>query len=178
MQENEGTVWISTVIYILISLAVISSLLIAVRPKIEEARDRYTINYMVNVFQSLNSLVYDINEVQGTRRVFEIKITKGEMKIIPEKDRIEWQITTRFKFSEPGQEVKIGDVGVITLENRGKIDTFLFLNYTTPINLTTVSDNEGDNLTLTQSPTPYKLLIENKGAPATSVNNTIFISKL
>jgi len=176
MQGRKADIWISTVIYMLIGLAIISALLIAAKPKIEEARDRFTINYMINAFNSLDSLINEVNEVPGSGRIFEIKVSKGELKFIPKDDRIEWQIATKFKFSEPSNEIKVGNINVLTLEQSGKITTTIFLNYTQPINITTLEDDEGTNLTLTQSPVPYKVQIKNLGAPQGSINNTIYVS--
>lgn len=178
MQERKkADIWISTVIYIFISIAIITALLLAARPKIEEARDRLTIQYMINAFNSIDSLIKEVNEIPGTARNFEMKISKGTMHIIPQQDRIEWSITTDFEFSEPGKEIQVGRVYINTTKTQ-RISTKIFLNYTTPINITTNANDEGNNITLTQSPNIYKIQIQNLGTPADSVNNTIFISTI
>jgi hypothetical protein len=176
-RANRADIWISTVIYMLIGLSVISGLLIAARPKIEEARDRLTIQSMINNFNVIHSYIKEVNEVPGTARILEIKINKGEMRVLPKEDRIEWSIVTNFEFSEPGLLQQVGNIYLITTKQQ-KIVTTLFVNYTTPINITTAADGEGQNLTLTQSPSIYKIKIENLGPPQQSENNTIFISML
>ncbi len=173
---KKADIWVSTVIYMLIGLSIISALLFAAKPKIEEARDRFVINYMINTFNSLDGFIREINEVPGMARYFDIKISKGEFKVIPENDTIEWKISTNFKFSEIGQELKVGNVNLISLEKMGRIETKIWLNYVEPINITTQPNNEGQNLTLTPSPNIYRIYIQNLGAPAGSVNNTIYIS--
>ncbi|MEM2713812.1 MAG: hypothetical protein QXS07_01295 [Candidatus Pacearchaeota archaeon] len=175
-KAERADIWISTVIYILIGLAVISALLIATRPKIEEAKDRYTINYMINALNSLNGLILDVNEMPGSARLFELKIAKGELRIKPQEDKVEWQLGTNFKFSELNQLISVGTVNLITTQEAGRFITKLFLNYTEPINITTAIDGEGNELILTQAPTPYKISIKNFGTPLGSVNNTILIS--
>ena len=176
-KSDKADIWISTVIYLLIGLSVISGLLIAARPKIEEARDRINIQSMINAFNTIHSYIRDVNDVPGTTRILEIKINKGEMKILPLEDKIEWTITTNFVFSEPGVIQQVGNIYLIT-EKQQKITTKIFLNYTTPINITTTENAEGQNLSLTKSPSVYKIKIQNLGPPTGSENNTIYISIL
>ncbi|MEM2707883.1 MAG: hypothetical protein QXQ30_02320 [Candidatus Pacearchaeota archaeon] len=175
----KSQVWVSTIIYILIGLTIISTLIIAAKPKIDEARDRFVINYMINVMNSLDSTIYEVNDVIGTKRSFEIKINKGELKIIPERNQIIYTITTNFEFSQPGTLINIGKINLITNKTRGKIETMLWITYSEPINITTSPNEEGKNISLTQSTTPYTLFIENLGPPSTdNPNNTIYISLL
>jgi len=67
---------------------------------------------------------------------------------------------------------------LITKKEKGVILVELWLNYSnTIINITTSSNSEGYNLTITPSPKPYKIWIENLGPSAEeSPNNTIFLS--
>ena len=172
----KAQIWISTVIYILIGLAIISALLIAAKPKIDEARDRFTINYMINALNSLDNLINEVSNVPGTKRSFELKLNKGEFKVIPQQDKLEYIIITKFKFSEPNKLIQIGKINLLTTETRGKIQTKLWINYSAPINITTAKAREGSNITITSSSTPYKLWIENLGQPLNSANYTIYIS--
>lgn len=175
---ERSQMWISTIIYMLIGLTIISALLIAVKPKIEESRDRFTIKYVINALDSLDSLINEVNEVIGTKRVFEIKISKGKIKIIPQGDIIEYEIITNFKFSEPNKTLKIGNINLITKEEEGKIRTRIWINYSeSNINITTMKNEEGKNITITPSETKYKLWIENIGPPIeTSPTNIIYLS--
>ena len=169
--------WVSVVIYTLISLAIISALIIATKPKIDEARDKFTINYMINAMNELDTVINEVNDVIGTRRSLELRISRGELMIIPEDDMIKYSIITNFKFSEPNLIITIGKINLLTTESKGKIQTELWINYSTPINITTEPDKEGMNLTLSASSTPYNIWIENLGPSSTeSPNNTIYIS--
>lgn len=173
----KSQVWVSTIVYILIGLTIISTLIIAAKPKIDEARDRFVINHMINVMSSLDSTINEVNDVIGTKRIFELKISKGELKILPKENRIEYIIITNFEFSQPGTLINMGKINLITNKTKGKIQTLLWIEYNEPINLTTSPNEEGEILSLTLSPTTYKLFIENLGPSSIeNPNNTIYIS--
>ena len=175
---KKGDVWISVVLYTAIMLGIISMLLVAINPKIEEYRDRVTINYMIQALSSLDSVIQEVNEVAGNKRSFEIKISKGKISVLPEEEIIKYSINTNFEFSQPDQTITIDKVRLITKKEKGVILVELWLNYSnTIINITTSSNKEGTNLTITPSPKPYKIWIENLGPSAEeSPNNTIFLS--
>jgi len=175
---EKGDVWISVVLYTAIMLAIISTILIAVNPKIEEYRDRIVINGMIQVLNTLDSTIQEVNDVIGNKRSFDIKISKGQLLILPEDDIIIYSINTNFEFSQPDQIINIDKVNLRTKKEMGKVMVELWLNYSdTTVNITTSQDEEGNILTITPAPKPYKIWIENLGPPSSdSPNNTIYIS--
>jgi hypothetical protein len=174
---KKGDVWISAVLYTAIMIAIISILLLSINPKIEEYRDRVTINYMIQALNSLDTTIQEVNDVMGNKRNFEIKISKGHISVLPKEEIIKYSITTNFEFSQPDQIIKVDKVNLKTEKEKGKVLVELWLNYSnTIINITTSQDSEGNEITITPGPKPYKIWIENLGAPENSPNNTIYIS--
>ena len=158
--NSRGQVWVETVIYTLIGLAVIGILLAVSKPKIEQMKDRIIIEQSIKSLNEISSRIYDVQIASGNKRVLDLKISKGNFYINASEgsNTIGWIMESNYKYSEVGKEVNLGNMKVKTIEG-GPYVVEMWMAY--PVNL---SNAGRDNYqSYEQSPTLYKLTIENNG---------------
>ena len=152
--------WVETVVYTLIGLAVIGLLLAVSRPKIEEIKDKILIEQTI---ESMNSIDAEIQKVQvspGNRRVPNLKISKGRFIINATGEKIYWIINSEYKYSEFGEEINLGNLKIVTEEASPFIVT-LTLNYD---NFDLLYDGGSIEKEIDSTPLPYAFSIENMGS--------------
>ncbi|MGB9707967.1 MAG: hypothetical protein ACPLXC_01405 [Candidatus Pacearchaeota archaeon] len=156
---KKGAVWVSTVLYILISLAIIGMVIAAVTPRINSAKDRATIEQTIIMLDNLDSTIQQVSQVQGTRLKSEFKMSRGFLSIDPTNEKIIWQLNNSvYKYSEPGVPINISNIEVLTTAAAGGQGWNIQLTLAYPT-LNFISTVE----TLQPAEVPYKLWIENKG---------------
>ncbi len=159
-KNHKAQIWVETVIYILIAFVMIGLVLSFVKPKIEELRDKAVIEQSIEIMNNLDKVFSDII-IPGNKRIVEIGIKKGEMKIISENDTIYFEIESKYIYSEPDEEILVGNINIITQE-RGKYNLVkLKRDYSMQYNIT--YQNSEMQKTLTGSSVPYKVIISNEG---------------
>jgi uncharacterized protein (UPF0333 family) len=160
LKNKRGQIWVETVIYILIAFVMIGLVLSFVKPKIEELRDKAVIEQSIEVINNLDSIFSEVL-VPGNKRVIEIGIKKGEIRINSENDTIEFVIESEYIYSEPGETIYIGEI-IAKTETKGKYNLVtLRREYFSKYNIT--YQNLELSKTLTRSSVPYKLVITNEG---------------
>ena len=162
-RDKHAQVWIETVIYTLIGLAVIGILLGVSKPKIDAMKDKLLIEQTIASLNEINARIYDVQSAPGNKRILELKISKGRLFLDSFSNEIRWEIDSVYKYSEPGQAVPSGNLVIIT-EGSGPYKVKLSIVYS--LNISYKQTEEV--VELDGSPTPYKLTIENRGASATS----------
>lgn len=157
----KAQIWIETVVYTLIALIMIGAVLSFVRPKIEELQDKAIIEQSVKILENINNIILSIKDIPGNQRLLELGIKKGVIKIDGAQNKIIFEIKSMYAYSEPGEKYSKGKLEVYT-EKKGKFNIItLTLDYNGKYNITF---KDQDELKLmTKSPTPYKILISNKG---------------
>lgn len=171
MKNKTGQVWIETVIYTLIALAMIGMVLAFVKPKIEQMQDKLVIENSLKVLEDMNVIILDVRKVSGNQRTFDLGIKKGSLTLDAEHDKIIFEIESKYRYSQPGEKIKSGSVEVLTEEIVSKKD------YKT--NLTLDYSNSGYDLLvkglppygkkqITQSSSLYKIFIVNEGKSTTN----------
>ena len=162
--DNKGDVWISTVLYTLIGLAIVGSLIAIIQPKVSEYKDRIIID---NTQQSLNLLdntVTRTREATGTRLNYILKLDKGNFIIDGKNEIISWQAESKYRFSEENQTINLtfGNLKAATFSQAGGWNVTLILDYRGyGLNLTVNGAN--DVKTLSASSMPYSIWITNRG---------------
>ncbi len=164
---KKGQIWVETVIYTLIAFSIMGLVLAFVKPKIEEVQDQSIIDQTISLLKDIDNIIKDLG-VAGNQRVIEMSINKGELKIDGENDKLVFEIESRSEYSEPGQNVEVGDIIVYTKQVGDIYKVNLTINYEN-YNLTYA--NEDKLKTISRASTPYKIKIINKGQDAQS--NTI-----
>ncbi len=158
--KNKGQVWIETVLYTLIGLALIGLVLAFATPKINESRDSIIIE------QSIESLkVFDdkVNFViaRGAGNVGVIDdfiLQRGQVVINALNNSITFVIKDLSKpYTEPGIPVKYGRITIISEEGAKTSSVNLSVSY----NANITYEKKEDTKILKSAATPYRFSIEN-----------------
>lgn len=137
-------------------------------PKIGEIKDKAVVEQSLQIMQNLDNVILStILGGTGNKRVIDLTIKKGSLKINSENETIVFEMESKYIYSEIDKEVKIGGITALTekLGNTNKVR--LTSNYSS-YNLTYASKEEAK--TISAATTPYKLVIENKGGSKTNIN--------
>ena len=165
--KKRGQIWIETVIYTLIALILIGLVLAFITPKIGEIQDRVIIEQTIELMNNLESIISSTGVVAGNKRIVDIGIKKGILKIDGENDRIIFEIKSEYEYSQQGEDIAIGNI-IARTEKSGSLN---IITLTSNYNQYDLTYNGKDELKeISHSPTPYKFSIENKG-----VNEKILI---
>ncbi len=157
--NNLGQVWVETVIYTLIGLAIIGLVLAASLPKINEKKDEIMIEQSIEALGNIDNKIYEVQRAPGNRRVVDLEVRKGALVIDMEADTISWELDSSFEYSESGVSVPLGRLNVTTTSGEPwKVE--LKMSYDMDLRF------EGSSFgvkRISVSPTPYKFTIENVG---------------
>src|SRR3989344_9647837 len=123
-RNGKGQVWVESVTYTLIVLALIGAVLAFVKPKLEELQDKAIIDQTYDLLNYLDENMIDAGDgAQGNVRTPEFTMKRGQIDIYLLTNSIEFTIeNVRSEYSEPGQNVKIGNVNILTID-RGKYNS-------------------------------------------------------
>ncbi len=160
MEKNKlGQVWVETVIYTLIGLAIIGLLLAFAKPKIDEMRDRLVVEQTIESMNEIDGKIQEVyNKGPGNKRVPDLKISRGKLIIDAESDKISWVIDSRYKYSEPNEDVPLGNLNVITTAgDPWKVELSKQYNF----DLT--YDGEQERKEVDSATVSYKFKVENMG---------------
>jgi len=157
---EKGQIWVETVIYTLISLLLIGLVIAFVGPKIEEIQDRLIIEQTIGLINNLDEIILSVSEVSGNKRIISVGIKKGSLEIDGENDTISFVIESDLVYSEPGETITEGNLKIIT----EKLGSSNKITLTKKYSRYDITYEGGDgSKRITQSSTPYKFSIENKG---------------
>jgi type II secretory pathway pseudopilin PulG len=160
MKLKRGQVWVETVIYTLIGLAIIGIVMAMALPKINERKDEIVIGQSIEALGNIDDTIYEtVNNGVGNRRVVDLEIKKGALIIDAKKNTISWELDSSFEYSESGVPISIGRLNVTTVSGAPwKVELKLSYN----IDLRFDGENTGIKR-LDASPTSYRLVVENMG---------------
>ena len=159
MKKNKAQVWVETVIYVLIGLALIAIVLSMAIPQIEKVKDKGIIEQTVTAMETLNNKIIEIEQAEGNTRVVSFKIAKGNLEIDGENNLIKYVMEdTKLKLSEENTETKQGNIILRTEKKGSKFIISLIMEYK---NLDIEYDGGDINKILSAASTPYKIIIEN-----------------
>lgn len=160
-QNNKrGQIWVETIIYTLITLALIGAVLAFILPQIGEIKDRATIGQSISIMEDIDITILSIVQGgTGNKRVIDITINKGSLKINSSNDRFIFEIESNGVYSELNTDINIGNIVAKTEQTGSAYKITLRRDYN--YNLTY---NGGEKQkSISQASTPYKMTIENKG---------------
>lgn len=155
---KSGQVWIETVIYTLIALAMIGLVLAFAKPKIDSIRDQLVIEQTIDSMTKISNQIYDVQLAPQNKRVLNLKITKGTLFINPEDDSITWSLDSKYKYSEVDKQIAFGNLYVLT-EQGNPYSFSVFSNYSVDL---TLNGNQ-QKFEYQAAPSPYTVVIENQG---------------
>ncbi len=172
MFKKRGEIWVSFVLYVLISLAVLSMIFAAIKPRIDEAQDKAIVEQTVIMFNDLNEAVKTASLSSGTVIKRELKITKGDLFIYNmtntnaniNNGSIQFIIyDTSLKYSEVNVPLSIGDIKILTQETKSKDKYNINLTMTFKDKQIFVGDGDKEFKQFISSPVNYRLFIKNEG---------------
>lgn len=158
---DKGQIWVETVIYTLIGLALIAVVLTIITPRINEYKDKAVIEQTIS---SLNELDSRINEVidggVGNARTIQFRMKQGDLYFDKEQDKIYYVLeNSRVLYSEPDVETSLGKIKILTEEGVKFNKVILTLDYKFDLDF-----SYPDNVKkFSGATTPYKFRFENEG---------------
>lgn len=169
MLKKRGQVWIETVTYTLIGLTIIGAIMAVMLPRINQANDRIVIAQTIDSLNSINNQMSEVTLSSGSQREISLVVKKGEYIIDSLNNSIYYVLDgTNLLYSEPGEEIKNGDVYYKTEIKTGKKYTItLKLDYS---NFNITYRDKDEEKRLTSAPTAYNLLIQNKDSLTRQIN--------
>jgi len=160
--DRRGQVWVETVIYTLIGLAIIGLVMAVALPKINEKKDEIMIEQSIEALGNIDNEIYSVQRLVGNRRVIDLEVRNGVLIVDTDEDTISWVLDSRLKYSEPGISIPLGRMNVTTTGG-GPWKVELKIQY--GVDLQFDGANFGTNQ-LDVAPTPYGFIIENIGKNA------------
>ncbi len=160
--KKRGQVWVETVLYTLIGLALMGLVLAFIMPKINESKDRLVIEQTISSLSVLDEKIIEVSSAPGNVRQVDFLMKKGDMHINASTDKVIFIIEELGSaFSEPGVEIDFGGRMKIFTEETGKEEfrVSLILSYSS--NLT--YENTDDLKIFNPASTPYVFSINNLG---------------
>lgn len=168
VSKKRGQVWVETVIYTLIGLAIIGILLGTTKPKIDEIKDKSLIEQSIEGLNLIHEKIFEVTRGVGSRQLIGLEISKGSFYIDGKEDSIYWLMDTKYLYSEPGEEIEVGDVKIYTTEEGEAWMIKLESNYTTLFDIK--FENQDIVKVFEKSSNPYEISLENMGGSKTTIN--------
>ena len=160
-KSKRSQTWVEAVIYILIGFSIIGLILAYAKPKIDELQDRVIIGQSIGVMKNIDSTIQEIIQGGvGNKRVINLKINKGTLEIDGTNDKIIFEITSRYVYSEPDIEISEGDLKIITHKTGTFSTVTLTMDYSERYDIK--YDDKDETKQITKSGTSYNLIISNK----------------
>jgi len=160
--NNRGQIWVETVIYTLIGLAIIGLLLSIVKPSIERKQDEILIDTTRDMMSSIESSIEEARYYGvGNTRNIDVSIKIGELKINSTGDQIIFSVNSRYKYSQPNEVITLGNLNILTQEKTSTYDVFIWLDYSEILNISW----SGAQITQTfqRAPVPHTISATNLG---------------
>lgn len=161
--KKRGQVWVETVLYTLIGLALIGMILAFALPKITKTQEKLVTEQTISSLKLLDQTISNVVQSGPDNvRMYEISFKEGNLIIDGQNDLIYFQIDNlKNYYSEPETKVMDGRVGILSYGKKDFSSVKLDLNYTGYANITFGGKDAEQRIT--QSPTAYKLFISNMG---------------
>ena len=161
--KRKGVVWVSTVLYVLIGLAIISTLLAVLRPKIAETRDAFLIDQTVQGFNTLDDTIFRVREATGNRFLYTLNLDKGTFYIDAINQKIYWNMDSSYQYSEENKTISEGRIDALTTKISEKVwNVNLALDYSQERVDFTINGAKKIQ-PLSKADLPYKVWISNNG---------------
>ena len=161
-RNKDAQVWVETVLYTLIAFVIIGLVLTYIKPEIEKFQDKAVIKQSITIMSDLDSKISEVaKNGEGNKRVLEISIKKGSLRIEGINDSIIFEMDSIYPYTEIGEKYSEQGVEISTIEKSGKNKINLLNNYSETLNITYLGREE--TKILSQSSAFYRIYIENKG---------------
>ncbi len=165
LKSKRSQIWVETAIYTLIGLAIIAIILTTATPQIEKIKDKAIVEQTISAMNVLDNKISEVEQSAENIRIIDFKIAKGRLEINSANDSIKYILEgTKLELSEPGEEIKQGNIVLKTEKKFSKFEISLTMKYD---NLNLTYNNKDEMKILQAGATPYKIVVENKGVNRT-----------
>nr|AQS33452.1 hypothetical protein [uncultured archaeon] len=165
MLKKKGQIWVETVLYTLIGLALIGITLAIMMPKITQSREKVVVEQSIESLNSLDGKIVEVVDYGpgNLRNIEELGMKKGELYFnYQDEDKIVLLLDElNYPYSEPGITITRGRVEIVTEGVQGKYRVLLTLDYEGFVDLT--YNGEGVEKKFNAAPVPYSFIVENTG---------------
>lgn len=159
--NTKGQIWIETVLYTIIGLALIAVVLAFATPKINASKDKIIVDQSIKSMQILGEKIDEVaSSGAGTRSIIEFNLKKGSLTFDLDKGNITLVLNNlNGMYSEDQVSIPFGRVTVISTKGQ----KYSSVNITLPSgNTLSYAGSASPDKVLTASPTPYTFSIEKK----------------
>ena len=175
MENKKAIVWISTVLYILIGLAIMGMLLAVIRPKIAEMKDSFTIDQTIQSLNKFDEIMLRTRQSLGMRLNYELSLSRGNFEINAAEENIRWILKdSAYRYSQEGVIIPLGNINVLT-EKKGNVWQVTLTRDYSSSNINMTIDGVDTDRILTPAKIPYDIFLENKGLQENKQNISISI---
>ena len=166
--QRRAQIWVESVIYTLIGIAIISLMLLVTKPKIQSTQDEFVVQQTLKALNDLDNKITEVMQATNNRRLVDFQLSRGTLLIDATNSKIQWELDdSSYMYSEPGFDVNIGSIRVRTDNSSGdQYIVKLTLDYSNK-NKLTISKQIGSK-ELQPAKVPYSLVIENYGLDAST----------
>ena len=159
-KKKKGQIWVETVIYTLIGLAVIGILLAAAKPKIDEMRDKLVVEQTIESMNAIDEKIGEVyNNGPGNKRVLDVKVSRGKLVLNASNDEIYWTLDSDYEYSELDTVVPIGGNLYVLTTTGNPWEVRLSMDYSFDLRY---KDSQ-DKKEIDEAAIPYVLNVENMG---------------
>ncbi|HRZ85613.1 MAG TPA: hypothetical protein P5277_02425 [Candidatus Paceibacterota bacterium] len=175
IKKIKAQIWIETVIYILMGLSLMAIVLAFAIPKIEEQKDKLTVERTIEMMIGIENSIRDI-KLSGTSATKEndIKIGKGKLIIDPTEDKLTFIIEdSKYAIGKPRESDpkivnNIPGTNLLALSELAgdKYKISITLDYKNMYDIQ--YETSSQERILNSQPNTYRLMVENRGKEPTS----------
>lgn len=160
--EKKAVIWVSTVLYILITIAVLSIAFAALKPRIDEMRDKAIIEQSIDMMSKIDETISQVQDTQGTVREVQINLKKGSLIFDCPNKNIVWQFDSVSKYSQETKPIQNGNIEILTNKKAGASGVW---NVTLKLVYENEITFEGQSVkkTINSAELPFTLYIKNTG---------------
>jgi hypothetical protein len=158
--NRKAQIWIETVLYTVIILAIISLVLSFSMPAITKQKEQAIVQQSIDSMKTFDEKIRETQRETGNVRILDYTLREGDLYIDGDGNNITLTINDLSNlYSQPGIAINDGNVKIISEEGKKKQTVNIILNY--GFNIT----YNGQDTTQKFSPAkiPYKFSIENNG---------------
>lgn len=111
--NRKGQMWVSAVLYLLITAVVVVLVLEGGLPLLNKMGDKATFTRTRDNFVNLDQHIQEVSRLEeGTQRVIPIEIKAGELSV--EENELKWMMETDAQIIEPRSEVQLGNLRILS----------------------------------------------------------------
>jgi len=159
--NKRGQVWVETVIYTLIGIAIIGLVLSVAKPKIDEKKDEVVINQAIDALNVINEKIGLVTgSTPGNRRIISLEVGDGEFQIDIDGNNLVWIVDSSYLYSEEDVTISVGNIDVTTRQGGEKYQVFLNISYSEDL---VFEEQITGSKSFLKASVPYQLMVENDG---------------